>query len=231
MNALVSVAGPLALLIDGDNVAPSHAEFLLDFAASRGEVILTQAFGNSEVSSWRDVPGIKPIDTGKIRRTENGKNAADILLTIEAMDLLHEGRVRSIIIASSDSDFTHLAYRLREAGVRVIGLGQGKAPATFRAACSEFHPLPETTAPPPPQRPSPSTKVGPQSAFDKQIVAALKEHGGAMVWDSFTKLMAQRKILPKSSGHNHWRTYFTAREDLYILTGKGNATRISLRPG
>ena len=128
----------LAVLVDTENVSPTLAPSVLKAAAKFGQVELRRAFGAVANNGW---------DTALIRHAflpvartpkANGRNAADIELTIAAMDMLHDTRVDGFCLVSSDSDFAPLAVRLREAGRYVAGIGERKTPKAFIKVCDNF---------------------------------------------------------------------------------------------
>ncbi len=131
----------LAVLIDADNSSPKWAEAIFDEIASLGEASVRRVYGDfarPAMKGWSDltarlalVPHHQPANTV-------GKNASDIALVIDAMDLLHSGRFDGFVLISSDSDFTRLASRIREHGHDVYGIGQRKTPEAFRKACKRF---------------------------------------------------------------------------------------------
>jgi hypothetical protein len=131
----------LAVLIDADNAQASIIEGLLTEIANFGEATVKRIYGDftSPTSSqWRKVLqryAIKPMHQFAYT---TGKNATDSTLIIDAMDLLDTGRFDGFCLVSSDSDFTGLAVRLREAGLTVLGFGEKKTPEAFRNACHKF---------------------------------------------------------------------------------------------
>ncbi len=131
----------LAVLIDGDNTSARYASAILDEIASLGEANVRRVYGDfssERLKGWRNV--IQPLAIVPHQQFNNtvGKNASDIALVIDAMDLMHRGRLDGFCLVSSDSDFTSLAQRLREEGAVVYGFGAQKTPAPFRNACSRF---------------------------------------------------------------------------------------------
>ena len=131
----------IAVLIDADNSSAKYAEPILDELAKYGTPTIKRAYGDfssSHLQGWtRELNrrGIKPVHT--IAYT-TGKNSTDSALIIDAMDLLYAGNVEAFAIVSSDSDYTSLALRLREAGKTVYGLGQKKTPVSLQNACDRF---------------------------------------------------------------------------------------------
>jgi len=131
----------LAVLIDADNASPRIAEELFAEIAKLGEASVRRIYGDfsSERSKgWRDVLVRYAIIPQQQFAYTTGKNATDITLVIDAMDLLHGGRVDGFCLVSSDSDFTRLASRIREQGIVVYGFGEKKTPESLRHACDRF---------------------------------------------------------------------------------------------
>ena len=131
----------LAVLIDAENASPRHARAVFGAAAKRGEATVRRIYGdfsNGRLASWSAVMGEFAIVACHQPAHVRGKNAADIALAIDAMDLLYRERLDGVALMSSDSDFTRLAQRLREGGLAVYGFGESKTPAAFRAACHRF---------------------------------------------------------------------------------------------
>ncbi|MEX0348888.1 MAG: NYN domain-containing protein [Paracoccaceae bacterium] len=131
----------LAVLIDADNVSSKFAEPLLKEINAIGSPALKRVYGDwssGTLNGWRDTV----VNLGMVARQEtantSGKNASDIGLVIDAMDLLHSGRFDGFVLVSSDSDFTALANRIREQGLTVVGIGESKTPASLRNACNRF---------------------------------------------------------------------------------------------
>jgi uncharacterized LabA/DUF88 family protein len=131
----------LAVLIDADNAQPSVIEGLLAEIAKYGMASVKRIYGDwtlPNLGGWKDVllqHSIQPIQ--QFRYTK-GKNATDGAMMIDAMDLLYTRNFDGFCIVSSDSDFTRLASRIREAGLVVYGFGERKTPAPFVAACDKF---------------------------------------------------------------------------------------------
>jgi hypothetical protein len=135
----------LALLVDAENVAASRAGAILAAAGMLGNLVVRRVYGDfchPGMSPWCEAVGRYGLSAQQQFCTAAGKNAADIALVIDAMDLLHSGSVDAFCLVTSDSDFTRLAVRLREGGVRVTLMGEGKTKGSFRAACDQFIELP-----------------------------------------------------------------------------------------
>lgn len=131
----------LAVLIDADNASAQHLEQLLVEIAKYGTASVRRAYGDwtsSRLTSWKTgllQHSVQPIQQFSYT---TGKNATDSALIIDAMDLLHAGKLDGFCLVSSDSDFTRLAARIREQGLTVYGFGERKTPKPFVAACDTF---------------------------------------------------------------------------------------------
>jgi uncharacterized LabA/DUF88 family protein len=130
-----------AVLIDADNTSPRIAAGLFEEIAKFGEASVRRIYGDfssPRMKSWADILQKYAIDPYQQFAYTTGKNASDIALVIDAMDLLHSRRFDGFCLVSSDSDFTRLASRLREEGADVYGFGAQKTPESFRQACRRF---------------------------------------------------------------------------------------------
>ena len=131
----------IAILIDADNVSDKYIPFIFDEISNYGTPTYKRIYGDwttTHNTAWKKVLlnySIAPIQQYSYTK---GKNATDSALIIDAMDILYSGNVDGFCIVSSDSDFTRLAARLREAGMFVMGMGERKTPAPFIAACEIF---------------------------------------------------------------------------------------------
>jgi len=131
----------LAVLIDADNASSKIADGLFEEIAKIGEASVRRIYGdfsNARSKGWADILSKHAIIPQQQFAYTTGKNASDITLVIDAMDLLHGGRFDGFCLVSSDSDFTRLAARIREHGVDVYGFGEQKTPESFRQACRRF---------------------------------------------------------------------------------------------
>lgn len=131
----------LAVLIDSDNVSYTYVKPMLEEIARYGTPTIKRVYGDwtqPEATGWKNVLLENAITPIQQYRYTSGKNATDSTLIIDAMDILYTERVGGFCIVSSDSDFTRLATRLREAGMLVIGIGEEKTPSPFIAACDRF---------------------------------------------------------------------------------------------
>ncbi|MCK8779429.1 NYN domain-containing protein [Rhizobium sp. NTR19] len=131
----------LAVLIDAENASARIVDGLFDEIAKIGEASVRRIYGDftsSRSRPWIDVLARHAIIPQQQFAYTTGKNASDITLVIDAMDLLHSGRFDGFCLVSSDSDFTRLASRIREQGVDVFGFGEQKTLESFRQACRRF---------------------------------------------------------------------------------------------
>ena len=131
----------IAILIDADNVSDKYIKYIFDEISNHGTPTYKRIYGDwtkPQLSSWKTVLlnySITPIQQYSYT---TGKNSTDSALIIDAMDILYSKNVDGFCIISSDSDFTRLAARLREAGMYVIGMGEKKTPTPFISACEKF---------------------------------------------------------------------------------------------
>jgi NYN domain/OST-HTH/LOTUS domain len=131
----------LAVLIDADNVPHRLINGILEEIAKYGVPTFKRIYADwtkPHVSGWKTVLLDHAITPVQQYSYTTGKNSSDSALIIDAMDILYTGRVDGFCVVSSDSDFTRLATRLREAGMKVFGMGEQKTPSPFRAACDKF---------------------------------------------------------------------------------------------
>jgi NYN domain/OST-HTH/LOTUS domain len=131
----------LAVLIDADNVPYSNVKGMMEEIAKYGTPTFKRIYADwtkPTVSGWKNVLLENAITPIQQYSYTSGKNSSDSALIIDAMDILYSGKVDGFCIVSSDSDFTRLATRLREAGMKVFGIGQKKTPNPFIVACDKF---------------------------------------------------------------------------------------------
>ena len=131
----------IALFIDADNVSSRFGKLLIDNLEKRGEVTVRRIYGNWEKTAlrkWDDCILKYGLRTVHQIDFSTGKNATDMTLTIDAMDVLYKNQAKIFAIVSNDSDFTPLAVRLREYGIYVIGIGMKDTSTSFKSACSEY---------------------------------------------------------------------------------------------
>lgn len=131
----------LAVLIDGDNIPSAHVKEMMEEIAKYGNPTIKRIYGDwtkPHLSKWKNLLLQNAITPIQQYAYTTGKNATDSAMIIDAMDILYSEKVSGFCLVSSDSDFTKLATRLREAGMQVIGIGEKKTPVPFIVACDKF---------------------------------------------------------------------------------------------
>jgi len=131
----------LAVLIDGDNIPSAHVKEMMEEIAKYGNPTIKRIYGDwtkPHLSKWKNLLLQNAITPIQQYAYTTGKNATDSAMIIDAMDILYSEKVNGFCLVSSDSDFTRLATRLREAGMQVIGIGERKTPTPFIVACDKF---------------------------------------------------------------------------------------------
>lgn len=167
-----------AVLIDADNVPYANVKAMMEEIAKYGTPTFKRIYGDwtkPTTAGWKTVllqNAITPIQQYSYTQ---GKNATDSAMIIDAMDILYTGRVDGFCIVSSDSDFTRLATRLREAGMKVIGIGEKKTPDPFITACDKFIYIEILAADDnAPDSKTPRQKKASFSAPDKRVISLIK---------------------------------------------------------
>lgn len=231
----------LAVLIDADNTSAKIVDGLFEEIAKIGEASVRRIYGDfasPRSKGWTEVLSRHAIIPQQQFAYTTGKNASDITLVIDAMDLLHSGRFDGFCLVSSDSDFTRLASRIREQGVDVFGFGEQKTPESFRQACRRFTYTENLLPSPPTSSGDPSNtsiSLQPPSAatpiLRKTIVQMDSEDG----WVPLGALGTQ---LANLSSDFDPRTFgFRKLSDLVRKTGafeldqtEGKALRVRIKP-
>lgn len=237
-------AARLAVLIDADNASPRIASGLFAEIAKIGEASVRRIYGDfsgTRLKSWADILSTHAIMPHQNFAYTSGKNASDIALVIDAMDLLHSGRFEGFCLVSSDSDFTRLAARIREEGVDVYGFGEQKTPESFRQACRRFiyteNLLPEAPAPDQPEKPDarPASITQKPSKATPLLKTAITQMEDVDGWVALGPVGTRLAML---SSDFDPRTYGCARlSDLVVKTGAfeidrrdGGGVYIRLKP-
>ena len=131
----------IAVVIDADNTQISKLEDVFHEISTRGRIVVKRAYGNwhkPTLKNWGEIIMRLAIRAERQFDYVSGKNATDMALVIDTIELLYTNLYDAFVIVSSDSDYTPLAIKLREAGVYVMGVGEQKTPVAFRNACDEF---------------------------------------------------------------------------------------------
>ncbi|SMO93451.1 Uncharacterized conserved protein, LabA/DUF88 family [Thalassovita litoralis] len=221
------MASSIALLVDGDNISPCFSEEILAFAQQLGRLDLARVYGGGHrASRWMEAAGFRFIHAGP------GKNGADILLSIDAIEACQLNEFKALVIATSDGDFSHLAYRLRERGLEVYGLGEDKAPVLFRAACTEFSTLALKGSAKPP---NPTTqRHNSPTNLDEKIRAMIALHSkngsGMRISELAPKMHSLHGVKISSQVERTWRAYLVKRPELYQLDPRGPEAKVRFLP-
>lgn len=131
----------MAVLIDGDNIPSANVKEMMEEITKYGNPTIKRIYGDwtrPGLTKWKNLLLENAITPVQQYGYTTGKNATDSAMIIDAMDILYSGKVEGFCLVSSDSDFTRLATRLREAGMLVIGIGEKKTPSPFIVACDKF---------------------------------------------------------------------------------------------
>ncbi|HET7682438.1 MAG TPA: NYN domain-containing protein [Marmoricola sp.] len=194
----------LAMLIDADNTSPKHARQMIEELARYGILTVRRAYGDwttQQLAGWKDQLLANAISPVQQFAYTTGKNSTDSALIIDAMDLLYSHNVDGFVIVSSDSDFTRLATRLKESGMRVYGVGQRKTPQPFVEACDQFTYLENLDQQPSTDQPPATANDGMlQSMLTKALSQTAKDDG----WSSLGEIGS---YLVKSQPSFDSRTY------------------------
>ncbi len=176
----------LAVLIDADNVPYANVKEMFEEIAKYGTPTFKRIYADwtkPTVSGWKNVLLANAITPVQQYSYSTGKNASDSALIIDAMDILYTGKVDGFCIVSSDSDFTRLATRLREAGMMVIGIGEKKTLAPFITACDKFiyieilknESVQEAENKKAPNEKKPSSNNAPIDSVNKQLIRLMTD--------------------------------------------------------
>ncbi len=185
-----------AVLIDADNIPAKHAEAILKEITTFGEPSLRRVYGDwssEQLRGWAETVREHGLVAHQETANTKGKNASDIGLVIDAMDILHTARFDGFVLVSSDSDFTALANRIREQGLQVIGIGERKTPESLRNVCNRFVLIENLIEEPYPTKDSKhteSTKIPAKNAAPL-IVAAMEKIEQDDDWYSLSALGKQ----------------------------------------
>jgi hypothetical protein len=217
----------LAVLIDADNVPYANVTAMMEEIAKYGTPTFKRIYADwtkPTTSGWKTVllqNAITPIQQYSYTQ---GKNATDSAMIIDAMDILYSGRVDGFCIVSSDSDFTRLATRLREAGMKVIGIGEKKTPDPFITACDKFIYI-EILSADDTTTDSKSPRTRKQSAPDPRVIRLIKtsvndvadEGGWAFLGEIGTLLLKkQPNFDPRNYGFKKLVSLMKSIKDLEI---------------
>ncbi|WP_237154188.1 NYN domain-containing protein [Oryzibacter oryziterrae] len=253
----------LAVLIDAENISASLADDLFKSVGELGEAPIRRAYGDFSrpgLSNWGVVCAQHALLPIQQFANASGKNAADIALVIDAMDLLHAQTVEGICLVTSDSDFTRLAMRIREGGLAVFGFGSPKTLPAFRHACTRHFPLevlkcptesvlsavkdtadkgvkpaPQTTAPKKTPKANKVWDVHPTNSFAALAIKAMSELVHTEGWIDLAAIGSRLRIVdPKfdcrAFGRPKLSSLFQACEAFDVDAPASGHMRIRLKP-
>jgi hypothetical protein len=221
----------VAVFVDGENVSADHGPAILAAAQGLGALTVRRVYGNvAAIAGWEKVPAFRLVHSGK------GKNATDLLLAVDAMEEALTSAVETVVLASGDGDFVHLATRLRERGHMVVGMGGASAPEPFRAACSRFEVLAGAVRNAVEAKPDSRPRL---SALDEKIVGVIVEEGSqthqkcrsVLLHHLGVRMYQKHKVAAAALPEKTWRAYLGARTTIYDLDPRGPSATVRLRPG
>jgi hypothetical protein len=231
----------LAVLIDADNTSARIADGLFDEIAKIGEASVRRIYGDfsgTRLKSWADILSKHAIIPHQNFAYTAGKNASDIALVIDAMDLLHSGRFDGFCLVSSDSDFTRLAARIREQGIDVFGFGAQKTPESFRQACRRFiyteNLLREAPAPDRDRAAEAKALQPPSAAMPllRKVIAQMDDEDGWVGLGGVGQRLANlaSDFDPRTYGHAKLGDLVRATGSFEVEQLEGRGVRIRLKP-
>ena len=202
----------IALLIDADNAPAAKIDMILADIAIRGSATVRRAYGNWEspnLKRWSAVLDKHGIEAVQQDACSKGKNATDIAIVIDAMDLLHGGSVAAFALVSSDSDFTPLAMRLVSGGKNVYGFGEAKTPLPFVKACTKFRHVEQLVRPTSTSSVLVAKTAGKKPCLDEELIrricsavdAAKQKSGWAHLGEVGNQLAKEAPFRVKDHGH------------------------------
>lgn len=216
----------VAVLVDGENVSYALAEQIVRESGVYGELVIRRVYGNAaKLAAWDTAPEFRLVHSGI------GKNATDILLAVEAVSLMLTSKADILVLVASDRDYTHVAAHLREAGHKIIGLGEEKAPEAFRKSCSKFVLL---------TMHGPAQVVGSASAkplevlpvtLEEKIIALIHAEGKSYsmpIGLLSGRMHAAHKIKISTTPEKTWRAFLLARPQLFRCDPRSSAAKVNL---
>lgn len=221
---MTNINESIALLIDADNAPAAKIDFIISELASYGIVNIRRAYGNwkkDNLAGWEKVLHEHSIQPVQLFDLTKGKNATDMSLLIDTMDILYTKEVQIFSLVTSDCDFTPLCQRLRADGKRVIGFGSQKAPAPFVNSCSHFVFLDEAT----PKKQSANTLKGNtklMNALRSAVEAAQDEEGWARLGPVGSHFNNQSPFDHRTYGYTKLSDLFSAIDLFEMRTTKLN---------
>lgn len=216
----------IAVFVDGENISAAHAEEIRKISQRFGQVDTCRVYGNlTMLPHWASCPGYRAVHSGV------GKNATDILLTVDAMDFAFLRSYEGIVIVSADRDFTHPVQRLREHGKFVLGLADSRASEMFRAACSTFHELKQKAEVT--KKACETVGLQPNTLDEKvrSVISANSMNGRGMYLSRLATCMhKQHGVKIRNQPEKTWRAYLGKRPLRFELDPRGPEARVRFKP-
>ncbi|MSU92333.1 NYN domain-containing protein [Rhodobacteraceae bacterium 2CG4] len=205
-----------ALLVDGENISSAYAGRIITQARQHGQLTVRRVYGGvRKIPDWDAAPGFRMIHAG------TGKNAADVMLAIDAVALSYEGRVGVFVLATSDGDFSYLALHLRERGCTVIGLGEKKAPIGFRKSCHKFLELKPADV---------EAEDSGSTSLPSKVKFIIEEHGGEMEISKLNPIIRRaHEVKISTLPEGTWRGFLEKHKKLFECDPKGAGAMVRLR--
>ena len=222
----------VALLVDADNAALGSLDLVLAVLAKHGEVTIRRAYGNwfkATLKAWDPQlsrRGIRPIQQSD---PVKGKNATDLALVIDAVDLHHTVRPDIYALVSSDSDYAPLAHFLRERGVKVLGFGRANTAVSFQAACTSFTAIADPVA----DKPKPEPKRAP--SLSELIAGAITKKADKQGWARVNAvanhMRQQHGQAAKDHGKATWTKVLKALPSYEFRNEGTTSVAVRVKPG
>ncbi len=219
----------VALFVDGENMSSTAADRVLQSARRFGDVVICRVYGDVvRLNGWMARPEFFPVHSGI------GKNATDMLLSVHATALMLEKAADTLVIAASDQDYRHVATYLRERGATIVGMGEAKAPESFRKACSIFVQL---DAPPNPAmatqaKSAVQTQPVIEVSIDRYLLDLIRTDGdqtGLAIAVLGARMNGLYKMKARETSEKTWHAYLLARPELFHCDPKGPSAKVRLK--
>ncbi len=215
----------VALLIDGENISHEHADAILRRSLRQGQIAVKRVYGNvSKIPGWDSTPGFRVIHSG------SGKNSADMMLVIDALDLAHTALIGTFIIVSSDRDFSHLSFYLRERHLTVIGVGEAKSAPALRQSYTIFAELESLEKDKFKATPDASCiqEFGKHDQTIHKLIVNSGTSDGLPIAVLGVKMHSQHNVKISTLPEKTWRAYLLARSNFYTCDPRGPHARVRL---
>jgi hypothetical protein len=211
----------IALLVDGENLSVEHAGFLIVTAAKAGALIVKRIYGAvPRLGGWTAAPGFRVV------HVPPRKDAADIALSLDALELALTRQVDELFIATSDRDLTLIAQRLVELGFPVTGIGEAKAPEDFRKACRKFVPVAVKESP---EAPRPDFKARMRRFLNEEGVKTEGWVGLTALGQARAKVMGISKAEAGMGKSASWLDWFKKYPEAFEIEERGTQSRARLK--